>query len=193
VYFTTKKLIELIKSESIQLIPRFLGQDRDDTMLTIVTEVLVEDVSRRELYEFMLHCTDVDYQEWWPGMHLAFHTVRHAPGDLGNLVYFDEYIGDVRFRFHGVVTDLEDNARIVWQLKKGIRLPACIRFELEDCPDGILVRHSVLAGFEGPGQLLDFLFKPFIPEDLIEALDEHARTEFPMLATLLVKRRASVQ
>ena len=160
-------------------------------MLEIITEVLVGDVSRRELFEFMLHCTDADYQEWWPGTHLAFHTIKHVPGDLGNLVYFDEYVGDVRLRFHAEVTELEEEARIVWQLKKLVRLPVRLSFELEDHTDGVLVRHTLSAGYQGLGRQLDFLFKSFLPGELIQALDEHARSEFPMLAALLAKRRAA--
>ena len=160
-------------------------------MLKIVTEVVVGDVSRREMYDFMLYCTDEDYQAWWPDMHLAFHTIKRRPNDLGNLVYFDEYIGSRRLRFHAVVTELEEDSRIIWQMKMGFRLPAWLSFELEEHPAGVMVRHTLLAGFSGLGRILDPLLKLYLSASFAQELDEHARTEFPMLAALLARRRAA--
>ena len=61
-------------------------------MLSIKTVVDVHGTTPRTILEFMLNCTDQDYQRWWPGEHLAFHTLRRYPGDIGNLVYFDECV-----------------------------------------------------------------------------------------------------
>lgn len=158
-------------------------------MIEMTTEVLVRNVSSQEIYAFMLTCSDSDYQEWWPGMHLAFHTVRRTPGDLGNLVYFDEFIGTRRLRSYAVVTRLIERSMIVWQLKIGIRLPIWITLELGEGSGGVMVRHTVSAGFSGPGRLLDWLFKPLFSKRFVQALDEHAQTEFPLLAELLLKRR----
>jgi len=160
-------------------------------MHKIVSEVVVGDVSRQEMYEFMLHCTDEDYQSWWPGMHLAFHTIKRKPNNLGNLVYFDEYVGSRRLRFHAVVAELEDAARIVWQMRIGFRLPARVKFELEEHPEGVLVRHTLAAGYSGIGRVLDPLLKLYLSEEFARELDQHARTEFPMLAALLASRRAA--
>ena len=29
--------------------------------------------------DFLLHCTDHDYQHWWPGTHLAWRTKTNSP------------------------------------------------------------------------------------------------------------------
>ncbi len=62
-------------------------------MIVMRTEVEVKGVSGRSIHDFMLNCTDEDYQAWWPRTHRAFHTMRRFSDDLGNLVYFDEYVG----------------------------------------------------------------------------------------------------
>ncbi|MCK4692036.1 MAG: hypothetical protein KAT23_00305 [Anaerolineales bacterium] len=77
------------------------------------TEVAVKRISGKSIYDFMLNSTDKDYQEWWEGTHLAFHTIQRFPNDLGNLVYVDEYVGSRRLKFEGVVIKLIPGKEIV--------------------------------------------------------------------------------
>ena len=89
-------------------------------MIVMRTEVHVTGTTGHSIYEFMLNCTDEEYQNWWPGTHLAFHTTRRFPGNVGNRVYFDEYVGSRRLRFSGVVVRCDPGKKIVWQMVKGI-------------------------------------------------------------------------
>lgn len=73
-------------------------------MIRLQTNVRVAGLSGLEVTEFMLNCEDASYQAWWPGVHLQFHTVRRVAGDVGNLVYMDEYVGRFRLKFHAIVT-----------------------------------------------------------------------------------------
>jgi len=54
----------------------------------------------KDIYDFLLNCTDEQYQHLWPGTHLAWHTLKRTLSKVGNLVYMDEYVGDFRLKFH---------------------------------------------------------------------------------------------
>lgn len=154
-------------------------------MLTIRSVVPVKGIRGQEVIEFMLNCTDEDYQKWWPGTHLTFHTLKRYPNNLGNLVYFDEYIGRYRLQFKGVVTEIIPNRKIVWQMLKGIRLPAWLILEFKEQHDGVVITHTVKAGFEGGGKILDPLLRLYFTAAFITALNQHAQIEFPKLAESL--------
>ncbi len=159
-------------------------------MITLTTIVDIKEVSSHEIYDFMLNCTDADYQAWWPGTHLKWHTLLRQPGNLGNLVYFDEYVGHRRLRFRGIVTELLPEQKIVWQMIKLIRLPAWLTLELAPQPEGLRLTHTLSIGFDGSGKLLDPLLRLYFTDAFARTLDEHARAEFPMLAEKLAARRA---
>lgn len=159
-------------------------------MLIIRSEVTVRDITGPEIFDFMANCTDTDYQRWWPDMHLAFHTIKRYPGNLGNLVYFDEYVGKYRLKFKAVITESIPGKKNVWQMKKGIKLPARVILELEDQPGQVRVCHTLAVGFQGIGRILDPLLRLYFSDHFIEVLDEHAQVEFPMLGQLLASRRS---
>jgi hypothetical protein len=81
-------------------------------MITLRTQLAVPGVTGTEVTDFFLNCTDAEYQRWWPGTHLSYHTINRVPGDVGSLVVMDEYIGDRRVRAKGVVTEVEPGKRI---------------------------------------------------------------------------------
>ena len=93
------------------------------------TEVSVKGVSGQDVADFMLNCTDEDYQRWWKGTHLAFHTIKRYPDHLGNLVCFDEYVGERRLKFRGVITENIPGKKLVWQMKKIVRLPGWLALD----------------------------------------------------------------
>jgi uncharacterized protein YndB with AHSA1/START domain len=154
-------------------------------MIELKTEVAVEGTSGRSVSDFMLNCTDADYQKWWPGTHLAFHTTKRLPGDLGNHVYFDEYIGERRFKLQGVVVEVVPGKRIVWQMKMFFRLPAWLILALDDRKEGVVITHIIKAGFTGIGRLFDPLLKLVLSQDFERDLQEHAHIEFNRLAEML--------
>ena len=133
----------------------------------------------------MLNCTDEDYQNWWPGTHLAFHTTKRFPGDFGNLVYFDEYVGRRRLKFEGVLIKSIPGKEIVWQMKKVVRLPAWLVLELDDTDAGVVITHTIKAGFAGVGRLFDPFLRLFLTKDFEQDMEEHAQIEFTKLAEIL--------
>jgi hypothetical protein len=154
-------------------------------MIELATTVTVKGISGKAVSKFMLHCTDADYQKWWPGTHLAFHTTKRFPDDLGNHVVFDEYVGKRRIKLQGVVVELIPEKRIVWQMTKVIRLPAWLILEFNDTAEGVRITHMLKAGFDGIGRLLDPLLRIALSRDFERDLQEHARIEFHKLAEML--------
>jgi hypothetical protein len=156
-------------------------------MLTLKTEVDVRGVVGKEILDYLLNCADHDYQRWWPGTHLAFHTIKRYPGDLGNEVYFDEYVGKRRLKFQGIVTEVTPGERIVWQMKMVVKLPAWLILECKKTHAGIRVLHTLMAGFTGIGRIFDPLLRAYLSKDFERDLELHAKTEFPKLAELLAR------
>ncbi len=154
-------------------------------MIVLKSEVIVDSLSAAAISKFMLHCTDTDYRRWWPGTHLAFHTVKRFPGDLGNLVHFDEYVGRRRLKFDAVVTALEPARRIVWQMKRLIWLPAWLILEFEPRPGGVRIVHTLKVGLGGAGQIFDPLLRLYLSREFEWELDRHAHVEFPRLKEIL--------
>ncbi len=107
--------------------------------------------------------TRQDTPSRWPGTHLAFHTKERFPNDIGNLVYFDEYVGRRRLKFESVVTKNAPGRTIVWQMKKIVKLPVWLSLTLEDKGEGLAITHEIKAGFAGGGQAVRS-----IPEILFE-------------------------
>ncbi len=154
-------------------------------MIEMRAEVNVRGVSGRNISDFMLNCTDVDYRNWWPGTHLAFHTIKRFPGDLGNLVYFDEYVGRRRLKFEGVVMKSIPGKEIVWQMKKIVRLPVWLVLEFDDSDEGVVITHTIKAGFTGGGRLLDPFLRLYLTKGFEQDLEAHAQIEFTRLAEIL--------
>jgi hypothetical protein len=124
-------------------------------VLTLQTRIRVDDVAASEIFDFLANPDDEAYRAWWPGSHLRFHLVARGDEHIGDVVYMDEYVGRRRLRMSAVVTTAIPGRRLDWQLKKGIKLPACLSLELEDHEGDVEITHSVRAGFSGIGGVLD--------------------------------------
>lgn len=161
-------------------------------MITLRTELRLKGVTGQQITDFMLNCTDEEYQRWWPGTHLAFHTIKQCPGDIGNLVFMDEYVGERRLMAKAVVKQIDHGKKIVWKFVRLVRLPVRLILELEDQDDGLLIRHTVTAGFKGLGRICDPLLRIYFTRRFAKDLDEHVRTEFPMLRDMLSSTSDSV-
>ena len=162
-------------------------------MLTLETEISVEGITGSEILDFLLTCTDEEYQRWWPGTHLQFHTVRRGlgPHHLGDVVLMDEYIGARRVRLTGVVDRVVPGRVVVYRLRNVIPLPARLSIACQDRDGGVALRHTISAGFGGVGRILDPLLRIFFfSPAFAEAMDEHVRTEFPLLRDRLLETRA---
>lgn len=161
-------------------------------MLTLETEIFVEGITGSEILDFLLTCTDEEYQRWWPGTHLEFHTVRRGTGPhhRGDIVLMDEYIGARRVRLTGVVDRVVPGRAVVIRLRKVIPLPARLSIEFQDRDGGVALRHTISAGLGGVGRILDPLVRIFFfSPAFARAMDQHVRTEFPLLRDRLVEKR----
>lgn len=156
-------------------------------MYTHKTSICVKNLNAHKLYEFMLHCTDEQYAEWWPGTHLAFHTIKRTPNDVGNLVYFDEMIGSRRLKYKAVVIEATPDRKITWQMKKFVRLPGYLSLELNDTNLGLEIAHTLSVGYNNAISrvCLDPLIRLYANKKYEYDLVKHANAEFNKLAELL--------
>lgn len=157
-------------------------------MIRLCTQIEVSGITGMEITDFLVNCTDEAYQHWWPGTHLSFHTIKRVPGDVGNLVFMDEFIGDRRVKVQGIVTEVQQGKRLVWQFRKVIRWPVRLILQLDEEDDSVKLTHTVAAGFNRFGRILDPLFRLYFSPRFAEAMDQHVRTEFPMLRDILRNR-----
>ena len=154
-------------------------------MIEIKTVVQLAGVSGKKVTEFLLRRTDCEYQNWWPGTHLGWHTKQQFPNDIGNIIYFDEYVGKRRLKLDAVVTQCIPGKEIIWQMKKFVNLPAWLEIRFEDTEAGTILIHTLKAGLPGPGKYLDSLFRFFFTKQFAEDMDQHAQFEFRKLAAIL--------
>lgn len=154
-------------------------------MITIKSETAVDGMSAKDVFDYLLNCTDSDYQKWWPGTHLRLHTVRRFPNNVGNVVYMDEYVGKQRLRMHGIVQKAVPGKEIVWQLRKWVKLPAWLSLTLEDANGSVKIVHVVTIGYSGMGSVLDPLLRRFISGDFERDMHDHVNVEFNKLRDIL--------
>lgn len=154
-------------------------------MVTLESRVHVAGVDATALYAFLMNPTDEAYRRWWPGTHLAYHALGSGPGRVGTRLYMDEYVGRRRVTMTVIVVDAVPDRRIVWQVEALVRLPARVRFTLDDTPGGVTITHTILAGFTGFGAVLDGLLRLYLTESFARDMDAHVRTEFPRLGAML--------
>jgi len=150
-------------------------------MVVLQTRVAVQGITGRHVTDFFINCADADYQRWWEGTHLQFHTINRAADVIGSLVYFDEYVGRHRLKFKGRITEYAAGKRIEYRMAKGLSLPAWLVLEFQDSPGGVDIVHTVRAGYQGVGRILDPLIRLYLSDDFERALNEHADAEFSRL------------
>jgi hypothetical protein len=159
-------------------------------VLVIDSTVDVAGLTGRDVSDFMLSCTDEQYQQWWPGTHLQLHALGRATAGVGDVMVMDEYVGRRRLRLRAVVEALEPGRRVGWRFRLVVPLPVRLSLELSPVPGGVSVRHTITAGWQGIGRVLDPLLRLYFTPRFTAALDEHVRTEFPLLRDHLRNRSA---
>ncbi len=157
-------------------------------MISIQSKVHVDGIGSGPRSDFLLSPNDRDYQRWWRGTHLVYHTLRQGPAHIGDVVYMDEYVGKRRIRMTGIVTEADPGKKITWQMLYWIRLPVWLSIELEEVMGGVSITHTISAGFNDVGRLLDGLFRFYFSDGFARAMDDHVRTEFPRLGKMLSSR-----
>lgn len=159
-------------------------------MLVIESAVDVAGLTGRDVTDFMLACTDEQYQQWWPGTHRQLHALGRAGARVGDVMLMDEFVGRRRLRLRAAVEALEPGRRVVWRFRLVVPLPARLSLDLLPVPGGVSVRHTITAGWPGTGRVLDPLLRLYFTPRFTADLDEHVRTEFPLLRDHLRNRAA---
>ena len=166
--------------------------ERAVAVLTFETKLRVDGITGRQIFDFLANPNDGAYQQWWPGTHLEFHPLKRSDDHVGDVIYMDEYIGERRVRMKGVVVEAVPEHRLVWRLRKVTRLPVRLSLDLTDDQSGVVITHTIEAGFKGPGSLLDPLIRLYFSSKFAAAMDEHVKTEFPLLRDRLPQIKAQV-
>ena len=100
-------------------------------MLTIRTQIAIPGITGIEVFDFLLNCSAADYLRWRPSTHVLVSHDRAYSRRSWRLVILDEVIGNKRVRVR-VVTRAEWGKRLIWQLRKRIRLPAWLSLEFDE-------------------------------------------------------------
>ena len=159
-------------------------------MITLRTDVEVDGTTAAEVFDFLVDPDDESYRAWWPGTHFELHPTERGDRHVGDVIQMDELVGSRRLRGSAVVTEAIPSRSLVWRFKKGLPLPARLRLAFTDRDGGVAIAHTVRAGFSGPGRILDPLLRLYLSRRFAADLDEHVRTEFPLLRDMLRARRA---
>jgi hypothetical protein len=158
-------------------------------VIVVESSLAVPGLTGREVTDFLLDCTDARYRAWWPGIRLHLHALARGRNHIGDVVLMDEYVGRRRLGLTGIVREAVPGERIVWQLRKGVRLPARLTLALSPTDDGVAIRHTITAGLPGPGRLLDPFIRLHRSPRFAADMDRHTRTEFVRLRDLLAGPR----
>ena len=160
-------------------------------MITFQTKTHVDRLKGEQVFDFLVNANDREYQAWWPGVHLQFHTLKRCANHVGNIVYMDEFIGEYRVKSTAVLVEAIPSRKLVWQSRKGIRLPVRLSLEMDDDQAGVTITHTIRVGFKGLGSVLDFVFQVYFPAKFKTAIEEHVKTEFPKLRDMLARTAGS--
>ena len=78
---------------------------------------------------------------------------------------------------------------IVWQMMKGVPLPARLALEFVDDDTGVNITHALKAGFEGIGRMIDPILRLYLTGEFAKDMEEHAHIEFTRLVRMLSSRK----
>lgn len=156
-------------------------------MFTLETRAHVAGLSARAAYDFMIVPTASEFQTWWPGTHLVSKVLRQGvaadgkPSDIGTRIYLEQMIGPFRVRETADIIAATPGRSFTRQVIIGMRLPIFITFDLEDDADGVVITHTIRAGWSGVRRILDPLFRLYFTAAFAAALDEHLLIEYELL------------
>ncbi len=154
-------------------------------MIGFSAEVNVAQLTGEQISNFLLKCSDHQYQSWLPGTHLSYHILKSNSNTIGSIYCFDEFVGPYRLRFNARISGYIPGQFLEWQLIRIIPLPAKLSLRFVDTASGTRLTHQISIGFRGIGKLLDAIIKLLIPKDLEFFLNDHARHEFTLLSEVL--------
>lgn len=154
-------------------------------MIEFETKINVGNASGKKISDYVMNCTNEEYQKWWPGTHLTFSIKKKYPGDLGNQLYFDEYIGKRRLKLDVTVVENKPGEKIVWQIRKIFNLPAWLIISFTKEGPNLIITHIIRAGFNGIGKVFDPILSIYLSRSFEKEMEEHAHYEFKKLAKMV--------
>jgi hypothetical protein len=163
-------------------------------MIKHVINLKVPDAKAEEFFDFMVNPDPELFMQWLPEEHHAFHVVKRSPtSPLGDLIYYDEFLGSGKYRlaFHATVSEAVPPGKIVFRMRKfGIDLPAYLDLEFEQDGEALMVRHEVRIENDGLWRIATPIAKRICNEGFWEALQGHCDREWIALRDVLEKNKA---
>lgn len=158
-------------------------------MIIIKSEIILKGVKGKDISDFLINCTDKDYQNWWSGTHLSYHTIKQQHLKyIGNIIFCDEYIGKYRFISKGLIIKYIAGKEIIWQMLRIIKLPVWLTIRFEDISEGVKITHTIAAGYKRIGRILDVIFKMYLSNAFKKEMKKHFYIEFNKLRDILYHR-----
>jgi len=154
-------------------------------VLELKSEFYVRGLTAASAIDFMINCSFDDYQKWWPGTHLELRYIKTFPDKIGNVVYFDEYVGKNRLQITTIVEKYMPGKKILWRVVEGETIQAWMTLEGVDDEEGVTLSHVFKASSTGTSGVLDTSFTQKFTPEMRRDLHDHAVTEFNMLPIFL--------
>lgn len=164
-------------------------------MITLRTAQYVEGLKAQAAYDFLATFDQDEYRAWMPGEHLHYISHRRTPDYVGSTYYLDQLIGGIRVKATETIIEATPYTRLRRQvLWFGVRSPVRMLFEFVDDDRGVMITHTVTAGFTGWRRILDPVFRLFFFTKRFDAaLDQHMQDEILALREFIpgrARRRA---
>lgn len=155
-------------------------------MIIITTEILVNNVTPSQIFDWIMYLTPEKYRQWDPRAHIG-KIERPAILKTGDTFRFEEKIDQYKINFRWKIVKLD---RPNFFLMKAV-IPFPIYLQLSFLPfnrGDTKVLHELRVGFHFPGieKIVDYVINFFImPRKKIDAIQKHATEEFRNLEKIL--------
>lgn len=154
-------------------------------MLSFTTQAFIPHAKKEQVTDFFINCTTAIYWKWWKWTHLEFYTIKKTEDILWDMVYIDEYVGKTRLKFKAKISQYIRGKILEYQMIKVCALPVWLTMRFKDTPDGVIVFHTLKAGYTGIWKVLDYFIGLYLWHSFEQELTEHAKEEFIKLGNLL--------
>ena len=154
-------------------------------MIKITTEILIQNTSPEQIFDWIVHLTPEKYRQWDPKAHVG-RIERPAVLNVGDEFWFEEYIDKYKISFRWKVKAL--NRPNLFLMKAKFPFPVNLRLSFLPMNKDTQVIHDLRIGFIflGLEKIIDFFIQIFImPEKKISAIKLHAIEEFKNLEKIL--------
>jgi len=159
-------------------------------MIKITTPVLVKGKKPAQLYDYMIHM-NVERAKSWHSAHAGgTHWHKHKKSTdilkVGDVVQFEEEIGDLKINYKWTIKRLERPNLFLMKVKS--RYPIYLQLSFLPTNKGTKVMHELRIGFKFLGfqNLLDWVMsKTKLTPQRIKAIKQHTTEEFKNLEKIL--------